>query len=293
MESTGYLQEFSEYIASETGVAFRASLWYKFYLEPDSTAVIAHPSGPDPHVIRLQDVKNLTTSVSGRIIPTLSLVWTKIVPSLFTEFDTLEASAAPPLAYFAFYSELLGLPFVSPCGVPYVNNWDEGQAGAHYTANMHAGNVYRTYIAKHPRFRRMAESRLDDTTVHSNLFHAVAYGLGWIGNNDEHFLNSLMDTVFNCIHILDVPVFYRGAPDGFRKFLKDDLTSLYTIMSAVDGAVDEDFVGDIHLAQALFRWLKVIFEVDFCLVTPFGSAATCKFIMDSTVVISWEPASRT
>lgn len=65
MESTGYLQEFPEYIASETGVAFRASLWYKFYLEPDSTAVIAHPSGPDPHVIRLQDVKNLTTSVSG------------------------------------------------------------------------------------------------------------------------------------------------------------------------------------------------------------------------------------
>jgi hypothetical protein len=82
-------------------------------------------------------------------------------------------------------------------------------------------------------------------------------------------------------------------PVSWLKFIQDDIAALLMIATELTRCNDTHFVGDPYLAQALFRWMAVMFEARLCLLTPLGAASTHISIDEHTVVMAWEPASRT
>ena len=281
----------TRYLSFGINSAFQRDLDRQFRLFLDDQAVQNDELflSVDPYCYKRVETQGYTTSPLGQIVRAPTITWrqTDRPAGLPRRFATISVDAEEhDLSLIASRASLQCLPYVSPYAVYHVDNVDDGESGRHRTDNMRAGDNYGRKVENDIVVHRLLRGRF--RSVHSNLFVALAAGLNW--NNDQR-VHLMRDFRMSLNHMIR-HMTYKPEEGEWAKYISDDGLSLFFTIYECENSEDSDFIGDVHLAQAFGRWLKVIYGIELCIITPLGSACTNSFISVTTVVLAWEPASR-
>jgi hypothetical protein len=239
------------------------------------------------------EVVGLTTSSLAQIVraPTISWKLKRLISSedINLAYDHARAyfdGQRIPFSVWAKRASLRGLPFVSVYGVPYVDNLEDGESGYHRESNLHVGRRYSARIAEDPRLGPFVSARRK--FVHTNLLCAVANGLGWC----TEFTTAFFTLVARAL--IDVHLFIRDGDnwDDRTRYVVEDLQTLQYVLYEYRTKPENSFIGDLFVAQALGRWLKIAFDIDIFIITPMGCASSVLTMHDNVVILSFEPTSR-
>jgi hypothetical protein len=283
------------YISRGVNPAFQHDMDRKFrlFLDEQATQPDQEDLFPlDPYCYRRSEVFGYTTSPLGRIVPVPIIEWYPV--QHFFIHEPLRAATAVKngvsqyLSVSAQYASLQGLPYVSPYGIYHVDNYDMGESGRHHTANMRAGLSYRSEVANDTNFYPLLRNRVAST--HSNLLTALAVGMNWHKDLTTDLVEQLRSKLKDVLHTLLLDL--EEHEQDVAKYLHEDALALFVVMYECKDHEITDFIGDIHLAQALSRWLIVLLGINICLITPMGTAATCELVREADIFLAWEPASR-
>ena len=240
------------------------------------------------------EVVKVTTSPLAQVIFEPDITWRPVVSHGQALYEVAEAKVdeIPRSLYdTALFASLRGLPFVSPHGVGYVDNLEDGEAGHSLSANLAVGHGYASLVISDARFSFLSSASRKQV-VHTNLINAVMSGLGWHRNLKSLFVTQLRLALINIQTVILQSEEWQSWFYAAR-YIMEDLNALLTLLFETRESLEDQFIGDLFMAQALARWLHIIYGINVCLITPAGSASTHSIITDSTVVLAWEPASRT